>query len=139
MSEDFARLNLRPFHTPLGVMLDESDPQRSKCIRCNTCDGFPCLLFAKADAQVLGVDPELQYPNVHLITNSFVERLDTSATGREVSQVIAQQSGAFRGLRSPFVSSGIVPSPYPWMAGRKSVIVRDSDGHAIEVAGSHQP
>lgn len=47
--------------------------------------------------------------------------------------------GAFRGLRSPFVSSGIVPSPYPWMAGRKSVIVRDPDGHAIEVAGPHQP
>lgn len=103
LSEDLARLNLRPFHTPLGVMLDESDPQRSKCIRCNTCDGFPCLLFAKADAHVLGVDQALQYPNVHLMTNSFVERLETSATGREVSQVIAQQSGARHAFRAAIV------------------------------------
>ncbi len=43
LSDDFVGLGLRPFHTPLGVMLDESDPQSSKCIRCGTCDGFPAL------------------------------------------------------------------------------------------------
>src|SRR5215469_4890695 len=54
LAEDFARLGLRPFHTPLGVMLDENDP-RSRCIRCNTCDGYPCLVSAKSDAQVISV------------------------------------------------------------------------------------
>ena len=44
---------LRPFHVPLGIMLDESDPQKSRCIRCETCDGFPCLVHAKSDAQVI--------------------------------------------------------------------------------------
>src|SRR5262245_57447336 len=43
LSDDFARLGLRPFHTPLGVMLDEQTPRHSRCIRCNSCDGFPCL------------------------------------------------------------------------------------------------
>ena len=73
LSEDFARLGLKPFHTPLGVMLDEKDP-RSQCIRCSTCDGYPCLLYAKSDAQVLGVDPALRYPNVTLMTGAFVDR-----------------------------------------------------------------
>ena len=40
LSEDFAAHGLKPFHTPLGVMLDEANPQKSPCIRCSTCDGF---------------------------------------------------------------------------------------------------
>ena len=88
LSDDFAAQGLRPFHTPLGVMLDEENPQRSKCIRCNTCDGFPCLVFAKADAQVLGVDTALAHPNVHLKTNAKVDRLETDSAGREVTGVV---------------------------------------------------
>src|SRR5262245_21640774 len=53
LADDFARIGLRPFHTPLGVMLDEQNPRKSPCIRCSTCDGHPCLVSAKADAQVL--------------------------------------------------------------------------------------
>ena len=36
LAEDFAAAGLRPFHTPLGVMLDERNPRASTCIRCNT-------------------------------------------------------------------------------------------------------
>ena len=64
LSEDLAALGLRPFHTPLGIQLDERSPHASRCIRCNTCDGFPCLVGAKSDAQVCGVEPALAYPNV---------------------------------------------------------------------------
>src|SRR5437016_4707562 len=94
LSDDFAAAGLKPFHTPLGVQLDEKDPHASKCIRCNTCDGFPCLVYAKSDAQVLGVDPALEYPNVGLMTNAYVERLETSASGREVTSVVVKQNGA---------------------------------------------
>jgi len=38
----------------------------SKRIRCQTCDGFPCLVHAKSDAEMLGVRPALQFPNVTL-------------------------------------------------------------------------
>jgi choline dehydrogenase-like flavoprotein len=103
LSEDFAHMGLRPFHTPLGMMLDEKNPHASKCIRCDTCDGFPCLVSAKSDAQVLGVDPALEHSNVSLMTGAFVERLETSASGREVSKVIVKQNGA----RQEF-SAGIV-------------------------------
>ena len=64
LHDDFQRLGLRPFHVPLGVQLDEKNRHASKCIRCATCDGFPCLVYAKSDAQVLCVDPALAYPNV---------------------------------------------------------------------------
>lgn len=94
LSEDFARLGLKPFHTPLGVMLEENNPRKSKCIRCGTCDGYPCLVYAKADAQVLGVDPALEYPNVTLLTDAKVARLETSASGREVSKVVVERNGA---------------------------------------------
>jgi len=93
LGEDFAALGLRPFHTPLGIMLDEKRPHASRCIRCNTCDGYPCLVQGKADAQVIGVDPALQHPNVSLLTNAYVERLETSSSGREVSKVVVRRGG----------------------------------------------
>src|SRR6266513_4793451 len=68
LSEEFARLGLKPFHTPLGVMLDQRNRQNSPCIRCSTCDGFPCLVNAKADAHICCVVPALRYDNVTLLT-----------------------------------------------------------------------
>jgi len=93
LAEDFARSGLKPFHTPLGIQIDEKNPNRSQCIRCGTCDGFPCLVRAKADAQVLAVDPALEFPNVTLLTNAFVERLETIPSGRAVSKVIVRRNG----------------------------------------------
>jgi choline dehydrogenase-like flavoprotein len=94
LSDDFARLGLKPFHVPLGIMLDEKNPHASKCIRCETCDGFPCLVYAKSDAQVCCVDPALAHPNVSLITNANVARLETNGSAREVSKVIVKRNGA---------------------------------------------
>jgi choline dehydrogenase-like flavoprotein len=93
LSDDFERLGLHPFHTPLGVMLDENNPRASKCIRCETCDGFPCLIAAKSDAQVCAVDPALSHSNVSLLTNAYVERLETDASGRSVNKVIVKHNG----------------------------------------------
>ena len=103
LSDDFARLGLKPFHTPLGVMLDERNPPSSRCIRCGTCDGFPCLVYAKSDAQVLSVDPALQHPNVTLMTDSMVERLETGPSGREVTKVIVRRNGVHEELTAAIV------------------------------------
>src|SRR5881296_1009079 len=83
----------RPFPIPIGLMLDEQNPRRSRCIRCDTCDGFPCLVYAKADAQVICVDPALEHPNVTLLTDAYVSRLETSASGREVTEVHVERDG----------------------------------------------
>lgn len=87
LHDDLVRIGRRPFPLPLGLRLDESDPVRSPCIRCGTCDGFPCLVNAKADAQVVAVDPALTHPNVTLRTEAFVERLVTDASGRQVTEI----------------------------------------------------
>ena len=50
--DDMTAVGLHPFHSPSGVMLDESHPAFSACIRCATCDGFPCLVNAKSRAAV---------------------------------------------------------------------------------------
>jgi choline dehydrogenase-like flavoprotein len=94
LSDDFARHGLRPFHVPLGVMLDEQNRRTSACIRCNTCDGFACLVNAKSDAQVCAVDPALKYPNLTLLTNAHADRLLTDASGRRVSKVRVRRNGA---------------------------------------------
>jgi len=93
LSEDLASQGLKPFHVPLGVQLNERDPRASSCIRCETCDGFPCLVRAKSDAEVLCVEPALRHPNVTLLTGAYVERLETSASGREVTTVVVKREG----------------------------------------------
>src|SRR5204862_1901016 len=91
--DGLARNGLKPFHVPLGIMLDEAHPRTSRCIRCDTCDGFPCLIHAKSDAQVVCVDPALTYPNVTLMTNTRALRLNTSPSGREVTGVTVERDG----------------------------------------------
>ena len=103
LAEDFARQGVRPFHTPLGVMLDERNPRTSPCIRCATCDGHPCLVNAKADAQVVCVDPALRYPNVTLLTGAYVARLETDASGRTVTEVVVEREGATERYRADIV------------------------------------
>jgi len=39
------------------------------------------------------VDPALEFPNVTLLTNAFVERLETIPSGRAVSKVIVRRNG----------------------------------------------
>ena len=36
LHEDLEHLGCRPFHVPLGIMLDETNRQKSPCIRCGT-------------------------------------------------------------------------------------------------------
>jgi choline dehydrogenase-like flavoprotein len=100
---DLKKAGHKPFHLPVGVILNEKNKTKSPCIKCNTCDGFPCLVDAKADAQIAGVDPALQFKNVTLITHSFVEKLETSTSGREVSSIIVNRQGQREHYRAKIV------------------------------------
>jgi choline dehydrogenase-like flavoprotein len=93
LSDAFQTLGLHPFHAPCGVMLDESNMPYSACIRCSTCDGFPCLVHAKADAEVLGVRPALEYDNVTLLTNTTALALKTNPDGTVVTEVVVERDG----------------------------------------------
>jgi choline dehydrogenase-like flavoprotein len=91
--DDLNAAGFHPFPAPCGIMLNEQDMANSTCIRCQTCDGFPCLVHAKADAEVLGVRPAVQFPNVTLLRNSKVLKLTTSASGRSVKEVVVERNG----------------------------------------------
>jgi choline dehydrogenase-like flavoprotein len=103
LAHDLKGAGLQPFYLPNGILINEAAPERSACVRCDTCDGFPCLVNGKADAQVICVEPALRHPNVTLRTNSRVVRLETSPDGRSVSKVVVERDGERRG------GSGVSP------------------------------
>lgn len=83
-----------PFHMPMGVDLNETDFANSPCIRCNTCDGFPCMVNAKSDADIFGIRPALAHGNVTLVVNTQVVKIETDSQGKTVTGVIARHRGA---------------------------------------------
>jgi choline dehydrogenase-like flavoprotein len=93
LEADLTRAGLHPFPLPVGLIYDEAAPQFSPCIRCATCDGYPCLVNGKADAHVVCVAPALRYPNVTLRTRTRVLRLETDAAGGAVRRVVAERDG----------------------------------------------
>jgi choline dehydrogenase-like flavoprotein len=93
IADDLSKAGYHPFPAPCGVLLDEANRPKSNCIRCNTCDGFPCLVHAKSDAEVLAVRPILDLPNVTLLVDAEAERLETDPSGRTVTRVIVNRNG----------------------------------------------
>jgi choline dehydrogenase-like flavoprotein len=93
LSDDLRAAGYQPFHAPCGIRLDETNPAYSTCIRCVTCDGFPCLVHAKSDADVLGVRPALEHPNVTLLRNATAVRVETTSAGDAVSEVVVEREG----------------------------------------------
>jgi choline dehydrogenase-like flavoprotein len=97
--DDFAKAGVTAWPLPLAIQLDDGDP-RSTCIRCDTCDGFPCLVRGKSDAETICILPALARPNVTLLTGARVTRLETDASGHSVVGVHAEVGGRperFRG------------------------------------------
>jgi choline dehydrogenase-like flavoprotein len=85
---------LNPFPLPLAIKLNEVNRRLSACIRCNTCDGFPCLVQGKADADVNCVQPTIDnWENITLLTQAQVLKLHTTESGHEVSHVEVNVEG----------------------------------------------
>lgn len=83
------RQGLHPYALPMGVDLRAD----GRCIRCKTCDGFPCQVLAKSDADVCCVRPALESSDIALWTNSYARRLLTDSTGRRVIGVEVDRNG----------------------------------------------
>jgi choline dehydrogenase-like flavoprotein len=96
LSDGLRQAGLHPFHLPIGVNLIQDDSglavHGSPCIRCDRVDGFPCLLGAKADAEVVVVQPALKaHPDtLTLLTRATVRRLVTDDSGRSVTGLVTE-------------------------------------------------
>jgi choline dehydrogenase-like flavoprotein len=99
----------QPFSLPIGVDRREG----GRCIRCFTCDGFPCKLLAKGDADACCVRPALESPNVTLRTRTLALRLLTDGSGKRVTGVEVERDGERSVLRADrfIVACGATNSP----------------------------
>ena len=93
ISDSLAAVGYHPFHAPCGILLDEDHRPASTCVRCAWCDGYPCMVHAKADAEVIAVRPILDMPNITLLLNAEVTRLETDPSGRTVTGVVVDRGG----------------------------------------------
>jgi choline dehydrogenase-like flavoprotein len=103
LCDDLTAAGYRPFAAPSAVMLNERNMAYSTCIRCQTCDGFPCLLHAKSDAEVVAVRPALEFANVTLLRKAKAIKLATNARGTAVTDVIAEVGGEREIFRADIV------------------------------------
>ncbi len=86
---------LHPSSTPIGIDLRPG----GTCMRCQTCDGFPCRLGAKSDAETCALAPAMASGSVRLLTGAHVKRLVSDGAGR-----IIRAEGTIDG--EPFEASG---------------------------------
>ena len=69
---------VHPTTTAMGVDLRPG----GRCIRCGTCDGFPCRWDAKSDSEICALEPAIATGRVRLLTGAYIDRLETDASGR---------------------------------------------------------
>lgn len=81
LAEALTLQGLRPFSMPAAIDLRKGGP----CVRCRTCDGFPCMVDAKCDADVMAIRPVVGDGRVRLMTGAAVQSLDSSSDGRRVT------------------------------------------------------
>ena len=93
LADDLEAAGFQPFHAPCGIRLNESNMPYSACVRCANCDGFVCAVHGKSDAEVLGVRPALEHPNVELLTNAKAVKLETNEAGSDVTGVVVERDG----------------------------------------------
>ena len=105
-------------HIPLGI--DRRDG--GTCIRCNTCDGFPCLIDAKADTDVRCVRPAIAN-DVQLFTGCYVVRILTSPDGKTATEIEYELNGETRRIAAGtvFLSAGAVNSAALLLRSQSSV------------------
>jgi choline dehydrogenase-like flavoprotein len=79
---------LHPSSTSMGIDVRPG----GACIRCQTCDGFPCRLGAKSDAETCALGPALAGGSVRLLTGIRILRVEVGPDGR-VARLVGERDG----------------------------------------------
>ena len=99
LAERFRLQGLHPAPLPLGLDYRPG----GRCVRCETCDAFPCRALAKGDAEACAVRPAIESPNVELWTNTFATRIMTNPSGDRVTGVEVQRGGEWMRVAADIV------------------------------------
>ena len=89
LAESFKRQGLHPFSMPAAVDLGPG----GRCVRCRTCDGYPCMVDAKADADICAIRPLAASGEIRLLTNTAISTLVTTADGKAVAEASGRRHG----------------------------------------------
>lgn len=76
LAQSWTSQGLHPVVVPVGIDLQTN----GSCIRCRTCDGFPCAVGAKADAETSFLAPAALGGSVRLMTHTRVITLNRRST-----------------------------------------------------------
>lgn len=108
LSNSLKKQGLNPFYMPMSIDLREG----GRCIRCKTCDGFPCKVDAKGDADVCCIRPAVGKSNITLWTQTFVRRVLTDESGKRAVAVEVEKNGEVQTVQGDtiIVSCGAVNS-----------------------------
>lgn len=132
LAERLRAAGVHPSSTAMGVDLRDG----GACIRCGTCDGFPCRVGAKSDAETCAIDPALATGNARLATGLTVRRLVTDGTGRRVVAAVATgPDGAVRVTGRRFVVAAGAANSAALLLASADDRHRDGLGNASGVLG----
>jgi choline dehydrogenase-like flavoprotein len=128
VAETLRRLSdsgVHPETTAMGVDLRPG----GRCIRCGTCDGFPCRWDAKSDAEICALEPAVATGRVRLLTGAYVDRLETDASGR-----VARAVGTIDG--EPLEVSGRVFGLAAGAANSAALLLRSDVANSTGLVGT---
>ncbi|MBI4942746.1 MAG: GMC family oxidoreductase [Actinobacteria bacterium] len=97
------RLRAQGVHPASNAMgLDRVEPGAEgtgACVRCRTCDGFPCMYGAKSDAETCALAPALETGLVRLVTGAQVRRIVLDGDGRRVDHLVVETADGVTRVR----------------------------------------
>lgn len=88
LARSWAAQGLHPVAVPVGIDLRPN----GSCLRCRTCDGFPCAVGAKADAETSFLAPATVGGSIKVMTHTRVTTLNKRGT--EIVSVFVRRGNA---------------------------------------------
>jgi choline dehydrogenase-like flavoprotein len=100
LADRLKKQGLRPFHTPLAIDFGPG----GRCRKGSPCDGFPCMVRAKGDAENRILRPLLlkKPEKLSLITEARVLRLKTADHGTTVFAALFEKGGILQQVEGRF-------------------------------------
>lgn len=132
LAQSLAAQGLHPFHLPIAV----DQGLKGRCVKGSPCDGFPCKVRAKGDAENRILRPLLlkKPKNVELRTTCRALRFETTKSGEKIVAVIVEGSNGLERITGKqfILSAGAVNSAAILLASASPVHpdgLANSSGH----------
>jgi len=109
--DELTNYGLHPFELPVGVNFKPHQTANAP-YTLDRFDGFPDAAERKGDAHLSVLTKALVYPNVELLTNTKVLKLNTDNSGTKISEVVVDQDGEIKTLTADLIilSAGAINS-----------------------------